>query len=424
MTEQTLRVPLHESVFTRLVAVTVIAAVSLLLIVSGCFAYLIGPYMGRSVYRLAWDYAELLAASAPDEAAARRVAQRLDIQTRYEGPRGAWTTAATLPSIADALAGAEPGDWDVVTAAAPGGGHYVIGWTHNHRMRRAHDKLLWATLAMVLAVVIAAHLVIRSALRPLRTLHDGVVRLSEGQLDVAIPSATRDEFGALAEAFNAMVRRVSEMVRTRDQLLLDVSHELRSPLTRMKVALAMLPEGEKTARMNADLAEMEAMIAELLELERLREGRGVRVAPQDLVPLLREAAAPFAGVPPGVELAAAGPLVAQVDADRVRVVLRNLLENAVKYSLPDSRPVSVSAARQEGAVVVRVRDDGPGIPEDDLQKVFEPFFRVDRSRSKKTGGYGLGLSICKRIMEAHGGDIRAENGPGRGATFVLTFPPA
>jgi len=100
----------------------------------------------------------------------------------------------------------------------------------------------------------------------------------------------------------------------------------------------------------------------------------------------------------------------------------NLLENVVKYSLPDSRPIEVSAAIEASSVVVQVADDGPGVPEEDLSSLFEPFFRVDRSRSRKTGGYGLGLSICKRIMEAHGGTIAAANNPGRGASFTLTFP--
>ena len=102
------------------------------------------------------------------------------------------------------------------------------------------------------------------------------------------------------------------------------------------------------------------------------------------------------------------------------------MENALKYSLPDSRPVEVSACEQGDAVVVRVADDGPGIPEADLVSIFEPFYRVDRSRSKKTGGYGLGLSICNSVMEAHGGGIAVENRAPRGAVFTLTFkrPPA
>jgi signal transduction histidine kinase len=111
-----------------------------------------------------------------------------------------------------------------------------------------------------------------------------------------------------------------------------------------------------------------------------------------------------------------------VDPDRLRTVLRNLLENAVKYSLPDSREVQLSATSTASAVIVRVQDDGTGIPEAELPRIFEPFYRVDPSRSRKTGGYGLGLSICQRIMAAHGGTIDAANNAGRGASFTLTFP--
>ena len=107
----------------------------------------------------------------------------------------------------------------------------------------------------------------------------------------------------------------------------------------------------------------------------------------------------------------------------MRTVFRNLVENAVKYSLPDSRPVQVSVAREGDRVIVSVRDDGPGIPAADAASVFEPFFRVDRSRSKKTGGYGLGLSIAKRIVEAHGGTIAVrDHAPARGTTFEVTLP--
>jgi signal transduction histidine kinase len=103
-------------------------------------------------------------------------------------------------------------------------------------------------------------------------------------------------------------------------------------------------------------------------------------------------------------------------------VLRNLLENAFKYSLPDSRPIHLSAHEDQSEVVIRVQDDGQGLPELHVSNIFEPFFRIDPSRSKKTGGYGLGLSICKRITEAHGGTIKVEPKPGRGALFVVTIP--
>src|SRR5262249_26277247 len=146
--------------------------------------------------------------------------------------------------------------------------------------------------------------------------------------DVALPNQTRDEFGRLTDAFNQMVGRVRDMIGARDQLLVDVSHELRSPLTRMKIALELLPPAEQRAGMAADLAEMERTIGELLELERLRGGRGVRPTRQDLMPVLRDVAEAFRGTPPGVRLVSnAGEIQVAIDADKVRTVLRNLLEN-------------------------------------------------------------------------------------------------
>ena len=165
------------------------------------------------------------------------------------------------------------------------------------------------------------------------------------------------------------------------------------------------------------------MITELLELERLRDGRGVHREHQDLVSILLDVANSYGQRPPGIRIVGIPPeILVDIDGEKMRTVLRNVFENAIKYSLPDSRPVEVSAEQSDEGVKVRVSDDGPGIPEADISNLFEPFFRVDRSRSKKTGGYGLGLSICKRIMEAHGGNIVAQNNSGRGASFLLTLP--
>ena len=420
MTEQPLRPGWYRSIFVKLAAVLLVTAASLLVMVGSFVELVITPNVATS-RRLVAEYARALAASSPDFERAKQLAADLDLKIRYEGPDGTWETAPGLPSIAEVQAYRS---WRHDFYIAPGGtgGTYLISWELGWRMRDFHDTMLWLLHVPLLAIVFLAYIVLRHILRPLRSLHEGVTRLSEGQLDVIVPRRTRDEFGVLTDAFNQMVRRIGEMVRARDQLLLDVSHELRSPLTRIKVALALLPESEKGRRIAADVAEMEAMITELLELERLREGRGIRTERQDLMPILREVAESFHDRPPGVRMVAApSEILLDLDGDRMRTVLRNLLENAVKYSLPDSGPVEVSAVQDGETVVVRVTDDGPGIPEADLPNLFEPFFRVDRSRSKKSGGYGLGLSICKRILEAHGGSIAVANNPERGATFTLTL---
>jgi signal transduction histidine kinase len=189
------------------------------------------------------------------------------------------------------------------------------------------------------------------------------------------------------------------------------------------VALELMPDNGQKARLAADVAEMERMIAGLLELERLRAGKGVVLVKQDVVPIVREVVSSYEDRPPGVQLVLDGvsDLVIAADAEQLRTVIRNLLENAVKYSLPDSRSIRVTISRNGGGVV-GVSDDGAGIPSEDAERIFEPFFRVDRSRSKESGGYGLGLSICKRVMEAHGGAIALERKNERGATLVLRFP--
>lgn len=416
------------SVFSKLLAIMLTMAVFLLVIVSGFFAFVVSPNVDSSVDRLFQDYARAVAATSPDSATARRLRTRVAVSVRYEGPRGSWATRSGMPMIAQVRQGPQhrwaPGlpQPEYALVPAPDGGTYLFVWSFGSRLIEAHGVLAVLVLTVMVAVIVAAYKVLEHLLGPLRSLSTGVAQLASGQLDVRIPPAPHDEFGRLSDAFNEMVERVRAMIHARDQLLADVSHELRSPLTRMKVALELLPDHAKRASLAADVAEMERMITELLELERLRTGRGLDTSRHDIAAVAREVADRFRDRSPGVRvLPTPRELWVDIDVERIRAVLRNLLENAVKYSLPDSRPIEISASETADAIVVRVADDGAGIAESDAANVFEPFYRVDRSRTKSSGGYGLGLSICKRVMEAHGGTVALEPARGRGATFVLTF---
>ncbi|MBI2512670.1 MAG: HAMP domain-containing histidine kinase [Opitutae bacterium] len=422
---------LHHSVFTKLLAIMLAMALGLLALVSFSFFYLLGPGIHRSMDLVLRSYTRDLAATRLPFAAAKELSARAHVGIRYEGPAGTWATAENLPTVESVRRGFVPRNFSVFSrrnhylVPAPDGGTYLFEWTLGPGMGDAHDTLVAWLLASMAGVIVLAYVVLHRLLRPLRTLNDGVAQLGAGNLEVVLPHPTRDEFGRLTEAFNRMVGRVRAMIDARDRLLLDVSHELRSPLTRLKVALEFLPDGPQRAGMASDVAEMERMIAELLELERLRSGRGLQKTRRDLLPILQEVAAQFQNTPPGVQVrSSAAELPVEVDADKIRVVIRNLLENATKYSLPQSRPIEVVAAQEGGAIVVRVTDDGPGIPDSEAERVFEPFFRVDRSRSKNTGGYGLGLSLCKRVMQAHEGDVVLDLARHPGASFVLTLPKA
>lgn len=420
----------RQSVFVRLLAIMATMAASLLLLVAGFFWFLDGSGgSDRSIDHLVETQARAIAAASPDLDAAVGIKARSGFDLRYDGPRGTWATDNSLPRVEDADSGSMHRSIPFFHGSryykvpAADGGTYLLSWTGSRVMQRTHRTMLLLLLCVMSIVVVAAHVVLRRQLRPLRALSDAVTRLGAGDLEVTLQPQTGDEFGRLTMAFNQMVSRVREMIAARDQLLLDVSHELRSPVTRMKVAIELLPQTEQRSGLAADISEMEQLISQLLELERLRGGRGVTPARQDLVPLLRDVTARLERRMPGLRIVSVPEqLMANIDADKVRTVLQNVLENAIKYSTSDSAPVEVSAAREDGYAVVRVADHGVGIPESDVHRVFEPFFRVDRSRTKRSGGFGLGLSIAKRIVEAHGGTIAVTSTLGTGATVTFSLP--
>jgi signal transduction histidine kinase len=214
-----------------------------------------------------------------------------------------------------------------------------------------------------------------------------------------------------------MTARIREMLRSKEQLLLDVSHELRSPLTRAKLGLALIDDNENVRRVNEDLKELEQMITELLEAARLESDFGVlRRELTDLAILARE-------VSHGrrVSVVTPGAVTINVDPDRISTVLRNLVDNALKYSA-EGTPVDLRVMRADNGGRIEVRDHGVGIPPGELAHVFEPFYRVDKSRTRKTGGFGLGLSLCKRIVEAHGGTISISSEPKVGTTVTVFLP--
>lgn len=413
-------------------------------------------------------YARSLAAeigSPPDTAKARALADRYALRIHYAGPAGTWESAPGPAMPKETGEGrnvreveGEPGvrlGWfrhrffvqtpagGVAGASAPGGGTVTFA-TDFGPFSQGHGGALALLICLVSLSLAAAFLIIRRLLSPLKTLTQAVERIRRGELGHQIPECGHDELGELARSFNAMSADLKERIRLRDQLLLDVSHELRTPITRIRLALEMGPDGMAKESIQDDLREMEAMIAEILETARLDSANGkLNLENVDLTALAAEIVGDAAGRAPGAELAikagpggqrpgemglgadgpGAGPgAIIRADRARVRKVLANVLDNAMKYSPEGAKPVRVGIEADADEVRIRIEDHGVGIPESELPKIFEPFYRVDRSRSRETGGYGLGLSLCKRIMEAHGGSIAIASREGEGTEVTLAFP--
>jgi signal transduction histidine kinase len=279
-------------------------------------------------------------------------------------------------------------------------------------------------LFLLTLILAAAFFVIRHILRPVKWLNTGVKEVSGGNLKHRVPLKRSDELRDLAAAFNNMTDRIRDMLQTKEQLLYDVSHELRTPITRMKVALEFLEDSQAKKSLQSDIEELEKMVSEILETAR-RQHKYENLKKQriPLAAFIKQTIVAFENQPPGIEsVDLPSEIEVEIDPEQIKTVFENVLNNAIKYSQPDSAPIQISAKTDESYVVVRIRDFGIGIPEEDLAHIFEPFYRVDKSRTKDTGGYGLGLSLCKTIMEAHGGKIEVHSTLQEGTTVSLYFP--
>ena len=282
---------------------------------------------------------------------------------------------------------------------------------------------LWTLIGGLLFLLGVVYVVQLSQLRPLRWLKDGVDKVSEGDLSTRVPVVRMDEIGQVGRAFNRMTERVEQMLNDHDRLMADVSHELRSPLARIKVALEMLPEGEKREQIARDIREMEGLTSALLERERIKS-RTAR--PQrdnvDLVTAAKAVISGFKGRAPGIELVdSADSLVVTGDEALLTVLMQNVIDNALKFSLDDSAKVQVRLCKGTEDASIVVDDDGKGIPPDMSERVLEPFVKLDPSRGHGRG-YGLGLNLCLRIANAHAGGISIEPRKPRGTRVIITLP--
>ena len=279
--------------------------------------------------------------------------------------------------------------------------------------------LLLGLVFLLLFIIGLAYAMQASLLRPLKWLHGGVEAVSEGDFSTRVPVVRNDEIGKVARAFNQMTTRVQEMMDDRERLLADVSHELRSPLARMKVALELLPEGDKRDAIAQDIRTMEALTTALLEREQMRTRLQPGFAESasetvNLVVLASEVIDNFHNTSPGVDLHVP-PQSLEIKGDPAlyKILLQNLIDNALKFSLPDSEPVVVSLSQSDEGIEIIVDDDGPGIPDDKAEKVFEPFVKLNPARGHRSG-YGLGLNLCHRIVLASGGQITIHKRDPRG----------
>jgi signal transduction histidine kinase len=298
--------------------------------------------------------------------------------------------------------------------------------------RRAGLSVEWRVALAVVLGLAMVQLLARGMTSPLREMAAAAGAMARGDHARRVRATSRDEVGDLARAFNAMVAELEDTERARRDLVANVSHELRTPLSALQALLENLADGVEPpdpAALRTALAQTERLgrlVGQLLDLSRLEAG-ALELHPQDFAvrDLLEQAARErgLAETGVAVEIAVDPPGLRMTgDPERLHQVVGNLLDNAVRHSPPGGRVWLSATPGAGGRTVIAVADEGPGIPPEDAERVFERFHRTDAARAARDGGTGLGLTIARWIVDAHRGDIRAERRDPRGCRMVVEVP--
>lgn len=278
-------------------------------------------------------------------------------------------------------------------------------------------------ISLVLLGLTGFYLLTRRLFAPIKSIEDGIGKIGDGQLDFRIDMQRYDELGSLAERVNQMAERLQSMLQARRDLLLAISHELKSPLARSRVTLELLESSKYRETLLHDQEEMRRLIDGIIQAERDQgDFAMLHRQPVDMGELIGRVVAAF--TPPGKVNVSLSPesLRANIDPVQIERLLRNLLENALRYNRAEKGSVSLSASIEQGKLLLTVKDHGMGIEPQHIERLTEAFYRVDPSRERGTGGLGLGLYLCQAVVDAHGGSLEIRSEPGSGTQIECWIP--
>jgi len=426
-----LRSKWHSLVF-RLLFYFLISILAIAIVLATSFVQRLRPHVQNQILPNVERYVEYLLndiGDPPDLAVAQRLADELPFEIRIEGRGVNWTSSPALRPISSYHFEAAPRPYEHVLFSHHRRKELVMIERHEIRylfvvddgFRRGSERRHWLLFAFFGALLIVLYLLIRRLLRPLSAISEQVRSIGEGNLEQVADIDASGELGLLAAGIKHMSQQIKSMLEGKSGMLLAISHELRSPLTRMRVNLELLDESDVRQKLIDDCCEMENLLTAILESEKLGSGHApLSLNSCQLAELIEEVVASH----PCRERIGSRLSAVELDVDelRIKLLLKNLLDNACHYSGDDQSGIEVTLCIDNGAVLLEVSDHGVGIAADDLARLTEAFYRPDSARQRNTGGYGLGLYLCRLITEAHGGELRIESEPGEGTRVIVKLP--
>ncbi len=284
------------------------------------------------------------------------------------------------------------------------------------------SRVLHVVLLIVVTIIVISVGAIATyrVLKPVGTLSNALRIMGKGDLTVSVPVQGKDELSNLSRAFNYMASRIRFLMADKQQMLLEISHEFRAPLARVNAACSLMEEGELQNNILRDVVELDSLIQALVIAGKMEAGKAQEeITEVSLVEVLQDAIARFPDTMHRIQCEVPDePFLMRGSKRTLTTLIKNLIGNGLKYS-PSDKEVYVSLHQLPDIIEVRVSDKGIGISPEQLKKVFEPFYRAD---NKKTPGFGLGLGLCQRIVQAHGGRLQLISSPGEGTTAIAQLP--
>ena len=422
----------YQSLIARILLYFVLSALTVAIVLGWNLAQRIKPQFEQQILPNLSQYIQYLVldiGSPPDLARAAELSQRLPFELRIEGPGVDWSSNILLEPVARYRFKPAPYPYQQYQIAGRKADHLLMLEKGGYRylfaiessFRNSARNRHWVLFVLLAGILGLLYFGIRRMFRPLTEISSHLEKIGAGQLDESIEIRGHGELAELADGINRMRAEIKSMLESKAGMLLAISHELRSPITRMRVNLELLATSDLQQTLIDDVKEMEELVASLLESEKLNSRHAIlNRSTFDLSTSIRDLIDQhFSDCPINQHLP---PTVAYLDEIRIRLLVKNLLDNACRYSIDSNKAVEISLEQQDEWIQLEIIDHGPGVDIDDLGHITEPFYRSDSARQRKTGGYGLGLYLCRLIAEAHGGKLQFESGQGEGFTVKLQLP--
>lgn len=422
----------YQSLIFRVLLYFVISALAVAIVLGWNFASRIKPHFENEILPNLSQYLQYLVqdiGSPPNLEKARSLTDRLQFEIRIEGVGVEWSSTPRLRPIDAYRFEPAPFPYQKYSISRRDRDHLLLLEVEQYRylfsvknsFRSGSRYRHWLLFVLLAGILVILYLASRRLFSPVSDISQHVKKIGDGQLDQPVEVRGKGELAQLAQGINDMTVEIKSMLESKAGLLLAISHELRSPITRMRINLELLDDVEKRQVLVQDVQEMEELVSTILESERLNTRHASLNRSYfdmaELVSMIIDQQ--FDACLIDKKLCS---VMVNLDEVRIKLLIRNIIDNACRHSLDSNKAVEVELGLENNMLVFSVVDYGPGVDAKDLAHLTEPFYRADSARLRNTGGYGLGLYLCRLIVEAHGGKLELASETGQGMTVIVRIP--